>query len=134
MPPLLLMGGIWWLGGDRGSSTSSAGWLDLLLSLFGPLRPQFDEMQAGLINVTARKLGHVAAYGTLALLDYGALTCWLPPRTARAGWAAFGAALAWAVVDESRQSMYASRGGSPFDVILDAAGAALFLLLRIRRS
>src|SRR5437660_2102365 len=77
------------------------------------------------LNVVLRKSAHLTGYGILSALWFRAL------RGERTGWSlrwALGAvAIATAVagIDEWHQSFVPSRGASAYDVLLDAAGAAL---------
>jgi hypothetical protein len=77
-------------------------------------------------DLLLRKLAHAAEYGVLAVLLWRALDN---------GWAAFWLATAYAVTDEIHQAFVAGRHASPLDVAVDAAGAAvgLVLVLRVRR-
>ena len=77
-------------------------------------------------DLLLRKLAHAAEYGVLAVLLWRALDN---------GWAAFWLATAYAVTDEIHQAFVAGRHASPLDVAVDAAGAAvgLVLALRVRR-
>ena len=81
--------------------------------------------QIDIANIVFRKLAHLTGYGILGALWFRAL------RGERTGWSlrwALGAvaiAAAVAGIDEWHQSFVPSRGASSYDVILDAAGAAL---------
>jgi VanZ family protein len=80
-----------------------------------------------------RKAAHVTEYAVLAALWWRALR-WPVRRDPRpwswpvAGQALLGAAL-WAAADEIHQAFTSTRGASVRDVVLDAAGAALGILL-----
>ena len=66
-------------------------------------------------NVIVRKLAHITEYAILAALTW---------RADRRPTVVFGIALAVAVADETRQGfMTMTRGGSPFDVLIDLIGA-----------
>lgn len=77
------------------------------------------------LNVVFRKSAHLAGYGILGALWFRAL------RGERTGWSlrwAIGAvaiAAAVAGIDEWHQSFVPSRGGSAYDVMLDAVGALM---------
>ena len=73
-----------------------------------------------------RKLAHAAEYAVLAVLLLRAL---------EHAWASFLLAAAYAVTDELHQAFVPGRLGSPLDVAVDAAGAAIgiALALRLRR-
>lgn len=81
------------------------------------------------VNYTVRKTAHVAVYAVLAALAW---------RTAEAGsaWRAMAVAAAVAMTDETLQARTATRGGSPWDVLLDLSGATLatLLLMRVARA
>lgn len=74
------------------------------------------------MNVLVRKAAHVVAFGMLAV--------WVRWATESARqrdrWAWIGS-VAYAAFDEWHQSWVPGRSGSAGDVLLDAAGAALFL-------
>jgi VanZ family protein len=94
-------------------------------------------------NHVLRKTGHFSGYGTLGLLFYrgrrlsGQILSIRRPRLADAAFSLV-CTLVVASADEYHQSFLPSRTGRPQDVLLDTAGAALFLLLlqlwlRLRR-
>lgn len=137
-PPLLLMTVIFLMGGDRGASGESRGMLSHFLARIAPwLYERLSPDQLEAVNHYLRKTVHFTVYAVLAILDARALhgACGrLMPGLARG---AFAAAVAWASVDEFHQSFFPSRGGSPYDVLLDASGAAagsLVYYLWIRRT
>jgi len=79
----------------------------------------------GPLNFVVRKLAHFIEYGIAAALYFRAL------RGGRAGWrwswAVVAVAMACAVasLDEWHQTFTATRTGTPADVALDTAGAAI---------
>ena len=85
-------------------------------------------------NHVMRKTGHFSGYGTLSLLFYrgrrlsGRILSIRRPRLADAAFSLL-CTLVVASADEYHQSFLPSRTGRPQDVLLDTAGAALFLLL-----
>lgn len=93
---------------DEFSDEQTQGWLT---RLFGAVPP--------LLNMVLRKGGHIVAYGILALLAW---------RAHRTLFIALFVVVAVAVTDETLQALTVSRGGSPFDVLLDTCGALLALL------
>ncbi len=137
-PPLLLMAVIFASGGDRGASGETQGMIASLLGRLAPwLQARLSASELELINVVFRKSVHFGVYGVLALLDARALYGALGVFTRREAGISFAAAVGWAAVDEFQQSFYPSRGGSPYDVLLDATGAVagvLTYLYWIRRS
>jgi VanZ family protein len=84
----------------------------------------------GAADTILRKLVHAAEYGLLAFLWVRAL------RTTRVRNSAlplaFALTVAYAATDEFHQTFVHGRHGTPVDVLIDSAGAAL-VLLRIRR-
>ena len=74
----------------------------------------------GTWDLVLRKAAHMAEYAILAALLVRALGNEL---------VAFGAAVAYAVTDEIHQTFVAGRAGKPLDVLVDAVGAALGILL-----
>ena len=80
-----------------------------------------------------RKLGHCTEYGILAVLFWLALRGPLWRRTdpwnRRSAWTSWILAVAYAVSDEWHQSFVATRQGQWMDVLIDAFGAAVALLL-----
>jgi len=102
------------------------------------LDPAVAAAHVELVNVVARKCAHLVEYLVLYLLVYRGLAA------GRASWRASRALCGWLIVaayaalDEFHQSFVASRTASPWDALLDSAGAALGLLalyfwMRIRR-
>ena len=85
-------------------------------------------------NHVMRKTGHFSGYGTLSLLFYrgrrlsGQILSIHRPRLADAAFSLLSTVVV-ASADEYHQSFLPSRTGRPQDVLLDTAGAALFLLL-----
>lgn len=100
-------------------------WLQSLFGWDGLLKPG-GEM--GTEEGFLRKSAHFLEYALLALAWLHAMpTLW--PRWRRIAFA-FLACVAVAVLDELQQGFVASfRTGSPWDVLLDASGAATALLL-----
>lgn len=85
-------------------------------------------------NHVMRKTGHFSGYGTLSLLFYRGrrlseqILSIQRPRLADAAFSLLCTVVV-ASADEYHQSFLPSRTGRPQDVLLDTAGAALFLLL-----
>jgi VanZ family protein len=74
-------------------------------------------------DLVLRKLAHTAEYAVLGLLLFRALGL--------AG-TAFGLGVAYAITDEIHQAFVSGRVGSPVDVLIDAAGVAIGILLALR--
>jgi VanZ family protein len=102
-PPLALMAVIFVLSAQPDLSTGLGTW-DLIL----------------------RKLAHMAEYGLLWFL-------WLRALGPRSSLAAAAITLAYAATDEYHQTLVEGRNGAPVDVLVDAAGVAVAMLLYSRR-
>ncbi len=97
---------------------------------FDRLSPEEQEALRFRTEVAIRKSAHMAEYAVLAVL----LVLWLGeafPQTAvrRRGWISWGLAAAYAATDELHQVFVPGRSGEPRDITIDAAGAALGLLV-----
>lgn len=99
-PPLALMGLIFFLSAQP-NLDSGLGWADFVL----------------------RKCAHMTEYGALWWLWSRALWFRHPALAA-------GIAIAYAATDELHQSFVPTRDGTPRDVLIDAAGVAIAVLLR----
>lgn len=93
------------------------------------LNPDISPETIRAVQFAVRKAGHVTEYAILAALllrglhrDSGALS----PRHAL--WA-LAIASAYAALDEYHQSFVASRTGSPSDILIDASGALLGVVI-----
>lgn len=134
-PPLLLMAGIFWAGGGQASADETRSLLtDCLRAWFPALYARLSPEALVIANVALRKAGHFLAYALLGFLNMRAAHSLAagPPR--RRSLLAWGAAVAWAAVDEFHQSFSPSRGASAGDVALDAAGAAAGAALYLLRE
>lgn len=108
-PPILLMAVIWFFSAQPDLSSG-----------------------LGILDLVGRKILHAAEYALLCFLWWRALRTRLGRRAALAG--AFLLAAAYGAVDEYHQTFVAGRTGSPIDVGIDAAGAAIAALLLRRRT
>jgi VanZ family protein len=119
MPAVLWAGVILGASSDLFSGAHSAGWL----SKFIP------PSVVPLVNFLLRKAAHLTEYFILGALLFRAA------RGEAGGWrgrwaaTALLLALAVAVTDEWHQTFVPSRTASPWDVLLDMAGATLALLV-----
>lgn len=102
--------------------------------IIGPLVrwlfPDISEASLLVVHMVARKLGHFAVYGTLALLAARAFLG--SARDALRGrWlvSAFVLVACVALADEFNQSFYNSRTGTIWDSLLDCAGGATALVV-----
>lgn len=105
-----------------------AAWMALIFGLSS--QPNLQVADAPALDFVIRKSGHIVAFGTLAVLLYGAISP-AGSGTARPAhvWSALAATVAYAVSDEVHQAFVAGRGPAASDVLIDAIGAALGLLL-----
>ncbi len=123
-PPVVWMMLILWLSSDSfGQAKTGAFLMPLLRWLF----PGATNEALDLTHVAVRKLGHLTVYAVLALLWYRAFVRGRSLPAGRSAWLAGAIAVAWAAVDESRQSLTLTRTGSVADVVIDAVGAATAL-------
>ncbi len=130
IPAWIWMTGIFIGSTDALSSRRTSRILGPLLRWFFPDIPSetLDAVQWGV-----RKLGHCTEFGILAILFWLALrgprwrrTDPWDRRSVRVGWLL---AAVYAVSDEWHQSFVATRQGQAMDVLIDASGAAVALLL-----
>lgn len=96
----------------------------LLLPVLQTLLPGASPATLLALHAITRKLAHVTEYAILAVLVVRALA---RPGRSMLQLAATSLVLcvAWAVIDETRQTFVPNRVGSPVDVAIDAAGAVL---------
>ncbi|MDX8150346.1 VanZ family protein [Patulibacter brassicae] len=106
LPPLALMGVIWFLS-SRSDLGGSGGWLGLVL----------------------RKGAHMTEFGLLAVLWARALRALWTPRAPVALVGGAAIALAWAITDELHQATVPGRHGTPVDVLIDGGGIVVGTLL-----
>ena len=116
---------------DTFSATNSGTWFR---EVFGRELPH-------IAHVAIRKLAHLVEYGILGALALRGAAGSQPAdpfdglRARRSTVIALAVALFVAIIDETRQSFVATRTGSPWDVLVDVAGAAIGVwLLRARMS
>jgi VanZ family protein len=114
VPPLALMGLIFFLSAQPDLSSGLGAW-DVLL----------------------RKLAHAGVYAVLTLLWWRALRdihAAHPAADHRPAAAAWLIAIAYSATDEWHQTFVTGRHGSPADVLIDAAGASAAALWALRRT
>jgi VanZ family protein len=114
------------LSSDLGSAERSEHWLVHLLRL---LAPWATPAQLHAFHGLVRKAGHFAEYAILAALWYRALARGRSLAPRRAAAIAFAISLAWAMLDEARQSLVPTRTASVVDVAIDGVGALLAMLV-----
>lgn len=113
---------------DAGSSVRSS-------RIIGPvvrwLFPEISEPALDAVIFYARKGAHVAVYFVFAILLWRALRrqTWNDPRpwSPRVAALVMGISFLYAITDEIHQRFVPNRQGNPYDVLIDAAGAALGL-------
>ena len=125
LPPVLWGMAVLCLSGDLGSGKNTLGILQWLFSWFVDLKPA----QLKMINFYVRKTGHVLAYGLMYFLWFRAFREYVDYGPWRACFWSLGFCLLFSSMDEGRQWLYASRGASIRDVILDMSGAGLAALV-----
>lgn len=114
MPVILWASAILAAATDTFSAEHSGGWFR---AVFG-----FELPYA--IHLAVRKAAHLVEYGVLAGLAW---------RASRHSAVALAIAVAVAIADETLQSTSSLRTGSPRDVVIDALGAAIALMI-LRRT
>jgi VanZ family protein len=93
------------------------------------IHPSFTAAQIDLIHHLIRKTAHFSEYFVFSLLLYRGV------RGARAGWrwswgvTALFLAAGYSALDEIHQAFVASRHASPYDSLIDSAGAFFAMLL-----
>ncbi len=140
-PLVLWMGLIFWASADASSGARGS-------RILGPLLrwclPDASTQRIDEIVFLIRKVAHVSEYAVLAWLaqrlflafDAAAIS---PRRIVRSALLAWGFCVVYAISDEWHQTFVPTRVGTPWDVLIDAAGAALGLALtglwrRVRSS
>ena len=113
---------------DHFSAQHSGAWIDEIYRLI--VRHPLSKPRADLLNFLIRKAAHLTEYGIFGALAFRALRGDEPGWRARWAWTAVGLAAAVAVADEWHQFFVPSRTSSPWDVVLDVAGATLAQLIR----
>lgn len=105
-------------------------------TLFAAIFGRFlDASQIDTLNIVVRKILHLTGYAILGALGFRAARGDQQKFALR--WAVIGVVIAVSVasIDEWHQTFIPSRGGSPLDVLLDAAGATIAqLILRARNA
>jgi VanZ family protein len=126
LPPLVWMAIVFGFSSSAWSAEHTSG---LLLPVFRWLMPWATPAQLAMFHGLARKAAHVIEYGILAALWFRTFvrSGWLSVRGAHAG--ALTIAVLCAVADELHQSTVPSRTGSPTDVLIDAGGGVLALVI-----
>lgn len=124
------MGVIFWASADSGSGRRGS-------RIFGPLlrwlMPGASGERIDEVLFLIRKVAHVTEYAILAWLAWRLFLAvqrtQASSRPLRAAVFAWGVSVLYAVTDEWHQTFVPTRVGTPWDVLIDAAGAAFGLAL-----
>jgi VanZ family protein len=92
------------------------------------LDPNVSDATVASVQLVVRKFAHLTEYAILATLLFRAFRQ-RQPRVGRVLAISFVLAAVYAALDEFHQSFIASRTGSPWDVLIDCAGALAGLLI-----
>jgi VanZ family protein len=92
------------------------------------LTPDVSDATVASVQLVVRKCAHLTEYAILAALLFRAFRQ-SQPRVGRVLAMSFALAAVYAALDEFHQSYVASRTGSPWDVLIDCAGALAGLLI-----
>lgn len=128
LPPAIWMAAIITFSSDVGSGEHTGHWLLPFLRI---LAPWATETQLEALHWLLRKAGHITEYAVLTALWHRAFrrARHATPRGAAA--IAFAISVAWAVLDEIRQSFVPSRTASAMDVATDSVGALIVVALAV---
>ena len=129
-PLVLWMGVIFWASADSGSGKRG-------FRILGPLlrwwMPEASSERMDEVIFLIRKGAHVSEYAVLAWLAWRVFLAVCrsteAPQPLRAAGLAWGLSVMYAVSDEWHQTFVPTRVGTPWDVMIDGAGAALGLAL-----
>ena len=125
LPALLWAGVIAFASTDTFSSANTG---SVLAPIVRWVYPGISSEHLDVIHLSVRKAAHFAEYFIFYILLYRGV------RGRRTGWrwswglTAWIIAAAYSVLDEIHQSFVASRRGSPWDSLLDSAGALVAML------
>ena len=93
------------------------------------LNPEISPETIAAVQFSIRKAAHVTEYAILAALLLRALHGGIRGVRFSHVIVALGVASTYAALDEYHQSLIASRTGSPIDVVIDASGALLGVVI-----
>jgi VanZ family protein len=110
-----------WLGTPNFSASQSYVWLIEVLRFFDP---DVDFQTVVRVHGMIRKSAHFFVYAALGLLAFRASWLSFGNLLVRGTMTAILVAVGVALIDEGRQAGYQTRTGSPYDVAIDAVGAA----------
>jgi VanZ family protein len=99
------------------------------------LTPDVSDATVASVQLVVRKCAHLTEYAILAALLFRAFRQ-SQPRVGRVLAMSFALAAVYAALDEFHQSYVALRTGSPWDVLIDCAGAiaGVFIYWRVIRN
>ncbi len=130
LPALAWAAAIFIGSSDTLSSSNTSRYLEPLIHWLLPRLPQ---ESVGATMAVIRKGGHLTEYGILAVLCWRAVHHSLGRDARDWNWRHAGIAVAaaalYAVTDELHQAFVPSRTASPWDVLIDACGAAAGIVL-----
>ena len=129
-PLVLWMAVIFWASADSSSGKRGSRILGPLLRWW---MPEASTQRMEEVMFLIRKGAHVSEYAVLAWLAWrvflGVRHSTKAPQPLRAALLAWGLSVMYAVSDEWHQTFVPTRVGTPWDVLIDAAGAALGMAL-----
>ena len=128
LPPAIWMAAIITFSSDVGSGEHTSHWLLPILRI---LAPWATEAQLEALHWLVRKAGHVTEYAILTALWYRALRGGRSATPRAAAVIALAISIAWAVIDEIRQSFVPSRTASAMDVATDSIGGLIVVALAV---
>jgi VanZ family protein len=128
-PPIIWMALIFWFSSGYWNADQTGA---VAMPLFSWLLPWATAADLEFVHGLMRKIAHVTEYAILAILWQRALTRGTGLGARSIAGIAFAISAAWAGVDEWHQSTVATRTGSRVDVVIDASGAVIGLLMLAR--
>ncbi len=128
LPPAIWMATNITLSSDIGSGDHTGHWL---LPFFRMLAPWASEAQLDALHGLLRKAGHVTEYTILTALWYRGFRRGQGATRRAAAAVALAISVAWAGIDEIRQSFVPSRTASAMDVATDSVGALIAVTLAV---
>ncbi len=135
-PAILWAAMIFYASTDAFSSQNTG---RVLTSILQWLIPAISRDQVDLVNFAARKCAHFVEYFVLYLLVHRGVAAGRPDWRGSRAMIAWLIVVAYSLLDELHQSFVATRTGSPWDSLLDAAGGifgmlVVFLWVRMRAT
>jgi VanZ family protein len=125
--PVIVWGGVIWILSTQPFSAAHTS--KVIEGILRWMDPAVTHRQIYLADYAARKSAHVVEYFVFCLLLFRGV------RGSNRGWrwtwalAAFATAAGYAVLDEIHQAFVPSRGPSPYDSLLDSAGALAAMIV-----